>query len=381
MNAVLAETEELLDRLRVYDERVEELWYRDPMWDTELTRAEDNASREMESLVARLYRLGRVLEKRWYEPFSNTISISGQGEPVPLDDTGLYDNFTSLESVFALPFVNVRHGRAAAGTAIDQATRFLAALEVWDRRLRTVYRRTPAEPLVVPISLRQDVFPYADGDPVDAVLRRRNVRRFQNLLSEHVNADGGNLILKFPLGYFDAGFSNFKRGTNRLFGNVNGWNYRIHKFKVRIVPTDGERVFSEKYAEIYVAQGGIVSNVNFFSRPRGLARSSEDPRGGEQLLRNDLNKYVAYNTTDLGDTIYAPFAFSSYAGHTDYPEEEDIPLTSEMGSWHWSPFASEWMLQIYLTNTFEIENVEDIRIEMTLKVGPPDAPTAWRLQR
>ena len=403
VDAVLGETDEILERLRVYDEGADTLWYRDAMWDTELTHAEENASREMELLVERLYRLGRLLEKRWLEPFSNIISVV-EGEPVSLGAN--YENFTNLESVFALPFVNVRNGRSAVGTPIEQATRFLDALELWDRRLRR-NRILRFDPLVVEVSLRQDVLPYADIEVVNGVprelaacpnsggagagpdacdsaaaeLRAQNVRRFQNLLRDQIRPGVGNsnLLVKFPLGYFDAGFANYKRGTSRLFGNVNGWNYRIAKFKVKIVPMNGEPVSRERI-EIYVAQGGIVSNVSYFARPRRIVGSEDGGLYGEQLVRNDLNKYVAYDREDLGGTTFAPFAFSSVAGHGDYPPEDRNSDTSNMASWYWSPFASEWMLQIYLPNTFEIENIEDVRIEMTLEAGPPDAPNLWRLQ-
>ena len=257
------------------------------------------------------------------------------------------------------------------------------------------------------VSLRQDVLPYADIEVMDGVprelascpnsdgagaapdacdsaadeLRSQNIRRFQNLLRDRIRTGDGNsnLLVKFPLGYFDAGFANYKRGTSRLFGNVNGWNYRIDKFKVKVVLMDGEPV-SEEEVEIYVAQGGIISNVSYFARPRRVVGAGDDGLYGEELVRNDVNNYVAYDLEDLGGTTFAPFAFSSVAGHGDYPSEDRIPNTSNMESWYWSPFASEWMLQIYLTNTFEIENIEDIRIEMTLEAGPPDAPTLWRLQ-
>lgn len=82
-NRILGDVRLLLERLRAYDEGAEDLWYRDPAWTVELTAEEERANRDLQTLIENLYRLGRLLEFRWREPFANPVPVA-DGEPVSL---------------------------------------------------------------------------------------------------------------------------------------------------------------------------------------------------------------------------------------------------------------------------------------------------------
>ena len=81
---LLGETVRILGQLRSYDEAVADLWYADPVWSLELTAAEEAANQAanqaIESVVRNLYKLGRLLEVRWIEPFANPVPVAN-GEP------------------------------------------------------------------------------------------------------------------------------------------------------------------------------------------------------------------------------------------------------------------------------------------------------------
>ena len=85
VNKILGDTQRILAQLRAYDSDVAKLWYNDPVWNIELTGAEEEANRDMASLVANLYKLGRMLEIRWVEPFANPVSVDPwrTGQPGP----------------------------------------------------------------------------------------------------------------------------------------------------------------------------------------------------------------------------------------------------------------------------------------------------------
>ena len=390
VNNILGDSRQIMARLRSYDERVSRLWYNDPIWNIELTGAEDQANRDIESVVANLYKLGRMLEIRWVESFSNPVSVTN-GEPVGLGPE--FEHFQNLEAVFALPLVNVRDN-PDLNSPPEQARTFLSAMEMWDRRLREL-RNFEGDMPPVEISLRQDVFGLADvktvagkiepldGNPrsnadyeADNELRRSNVRRFQNVLLNHGLYKAGEsekprgFLLSFPLRYYDNGFTRSKLGNTRLFGDVNAWNYRLQKLKVRLLPLAGKDIFPSPKVGIYIAQAGTIENIDFFERGR---RSGD----GRRLRTFNLDNYIRYDLRNLGGSGNSPYLLFGFATEYDYPADAEVPMASDMSGRFWSPFASRWFLQVNPSNGFELENVEDILLEMTLVTGQPGCPKQW----
>ena len=393
VNKILGDTQRILAQLRAYDSAVAKLWYNDPVWNIELTGAEAEANRDMASLVANLYKLGRMLEIRWVEPFANPVSVT-HGEPVSLGSD--FENFWGLENVFALPLVNVRDN-PALNSPPEQARNFLAALKTWDQELRRL-RSFEGDLPVFEISLREDVFGLADVKTVngmirplnwnptdnpdyeeDEAVRRQNIRRFQNILLNHglykpENPDKPRgFLLNFSLRYHDNGFTHNRLGNTRLFGTVNAWNYRLAAFKMRLLPLAGKNVFPSDSVEIYFAQAGIIENIDFMERSLS-GRSGDDLR----LRTYNLDNYVRYDTSDLGGSGNSPYLLFSFARQYDYPQDGELEETTAMAGRFWSPFASRWLLQVVPTNSFEIENIDDIRIQMTLTTGKPSCP--WQRQ-
>ena len=391
-NKILGDTQRILAQLRAYDSAVADLWYNDPVWNIELTGAEEEANRDMASLVANLYKLGRLLEIRWVEPFANPVSVT-HGEPVSLGSD--FENFWGLESIFALPLVNVRDN-PALNSPPRQARNFLAALKAWDQTLRQ-QRNFEGDLPVFDISLRQDVFGLADVKTVngqvqpldrnprtnpdyeaDEATYHQNIRRFQNILINHGLYQSGmtdkprGFLLSFPLRYHQNGFTDYKLGNTRLFGEVNAWNYRLAAFRVRLLPLAGKNVFPSDSVEVYFAQAGTIENIDFLERSLG-SRSGDDRR----LRTYNLDNYVRYDTADLGRSGNSPYLLFSYARQHEYPRYEDVPSAASMAGRFWSPFASRWRLQVVPTNGFEIENIDDIWIEVKLTTGQPTCPQRW----
>ena len=392
VNKILGETQRVLAQLRAYDREIAELWYNDPVWNIELTGAEEEARRDIESLVANLYQLGRMLEIRWLEPFANPVSVAN-GDPVSLGPE--YANFWRLESAFALPSVNVRDN-PDLNSPPEQAEYFLAAMKKWDATLRK-QRIFEGDLPVFEISLREDVFGLADVKTVggktkpldtnpatnldyekDKEARQENIHRFQNILINNglfKDDDPGKprgFLLSFPLRYHQNGFTDFRLGNTRLFGEMNAWNYRLASFKVKILNLPGKRVFPSSSVGLYFAQAGTVENIDFFERLSGRV-------GDARRLRSyNLDNYVRYNKNDLGRSPNSPYLMFSFAKQLpEYPLDHELPKTADMAKRFWSPFTSEWLLQVIPSNGFEIDNIEDIWIQMTLTTGEPSCPPRW----
>lgn len=397
----LGSVDRQLAQLNNFNQLTERLYYNDPTFNQELTAEEEQADRDLDAVVANLYKLGRLLEQRWLEPFANPISVKGGGEPVRLDDPN-FDRFWSLESVFSLGAVNVRDNANATPGPV-QASFFYSALKKWDETLRGGIRTFDGDLPPVEISLRQDVFEladvkavagaiqYLDTNPLtnpnylaDLEIRNNNVRRFKNLLLNHgrhligpdnlpVGDKYRGFLLPFSLSYYDVGYTRGRLGLVNLFTPINAWNFRVAKFKVRIVPEAGKQVYSgPPTTSILFAQAGLVSNIDFFERNAGRVHA-------QRRVRDiNLDNYVRYDLEDLNQTENAPYLLFSVAKQNNFPTDAELDQAANMLPRFWSPFCSRWLLEFVPTPSFEIENIDDLVIEITLKSGQPNQPTAWR---
>ena len=61
-------------------------------------------------------------------------------------------------------------------------------------------------------------------------------------------------------------------------------------------------------------------------------------------------------------------------GDGSFPADADVPTMTALGPRFWSPFASEWRLQVMPTVDFDIRKIDDVEIEMTLTTGTPSSP-------
>lgn len=399
VNNILGDTDRLLGQLRDFNEQVAELAYNDPIWNTELTAQEEVANRDLDAVVQNLYKLGKLLEIRWIEPYANPVTVlvgNGYGDPQALDAD--YSNFWNLESVFALGSVDVRSG--SVKEPWKQAQDFLGALEAWDTKLRTL-RTFEGDLAPIEISLRQDVFGYPDVKTVDGVVTQlvlndtvpadtainlSNIRRFQNLLlSNGLTAEGAadekarGFLIKFSLGYHDNLFTNSGLGAARMFGQINAWNYRLEAFKVRVKPMRNKSVFDRPTTEIILAQSGTVSNIDYLER--SLSTRLNDQR---RLRSFNLDNYIRYNANDLNFSSGSPFLVFSISKDTGtYPADVEVPAAvsnaADSSKWlvkrYWSPFCSKWQLEfVPHPSDFEIENIDDILIQLKLTSGQPSDP-------
>jgi len=400
VNRVLGSANRILAQLNNYNQLTAQLFYNDPTFNQEMTAEEEQANVDLNALVGNLYKLGRLLEQRWLEPFCNPVSVF-DGQPIALPDPN-FDRFWALESVFSLGSVNVRDV-ANASPPHTQASNFYSALEAWDTLLRSGIRAfdgdlgTPVE-----ISLRQDVFSYADVKTVngsivaldynpitnpnyltDISIHDNNVRRFKNLLLNHglyfytqSNQQMGDkyrgFLLPFHLSYYDVGFTGGRRGIGNLFGQINAWNFRIDKFKVKVIPSSGKSVFTGLASTpIIFAQSGLVSDIDFFEH--ALSGRTNTQRRVREI---NLDNYVRYNLSDLNLSSGSSYLLFSIAKQNNYPTDTEIPTSSAMLPRFWSPFCSNWLLEFVPIPDFEIENIDDIVIQMDIKTGVP-LPPKW----
>jgi hypothetical protein len=396
-NRILGSTERILTQLNNFNNDGGKLYYYDPAFNTALTAEEEAANREMDSLVAKLYKLGKLLQNRWLETFYNPVTVLGQ-QPQPIGGVE-YDNIWSLESVFSISSVNVRDV-ANANPPWKQAEVFYTALKDWDVKLRTGIRAFDGDLAAVPISLRQDVFRFADVKTVNGVpapldfneltnpnylddlaIRDTNRRRFRNLLlnngrylygvnNQPVGSKYRGFLLPFSLSYYDVGFTDGRLGIGNLFGQINAWNYRVDKFRVKVVPIAGTTVFTSATTPIIFAQAGLFSNMDFFERNSGRVNVQR------RVQEFNLDNYVRYNQDSLNLSQGSPYMLFSIAKQNNYPLDSEIPTSAAMVQRFWSPFCSRWLLEFVPVTGFEIENIDDIVIEMSLKSGQPNIP-AW----
>jgi len=398
VNRILGSANRILAQLNNYNTLTAQLYYNDPTFNQEMTAEEEQANVDLDALVGNLYKLGRLMEQRWLEPFYNPVSVLN-GQPVALPDSN-FDRFWSLESVFSLGSVNVRDV-ANASPPPTQAANFYSALHAWDTLLRGGIRAFDGDLAPVEISLRQDVFSYPDVKTVngsitpldynpftnpdyliDISIHDNNARRFKNLLLNHglyfYNQSGQQVgdkyrgfLLPFHLSYYDVGFTGGKLGLGNLFTPITAWNFRVDKFKVKVIPSSGKSVFTgQSSTPIIFAQSGLVSDIDFFERNSG--------RGNAQRRVREINldNYVRYNLSDLNLSQGSPYMLFSIAKQNNYPADGEVPLSSAMVQRFWTPFCSNWLLQFVAVNDFEIENIDDIVIQISLKSGVPNTP-AW----
>ena len=394
-NRILGDVERLLERLRAYDDDVADLWYRDPTWNAELTAQEERANRDLQSVIENMYRLGRLLEYRWREPFANPVRVAG-AELVPLGAD--YENFWSLESVFALPSVNVRD-RDGSKKPHEQARDFYGALQQWDTTLAGL-RILEGDPITVDISLRQHVLGLADVKTVDGGVTvplncpgseedcreiDDNRRRFQNTLinnglfvessAETDTVKPTGFLLRFPLGLHQA-----DRLGNLLFRDNGTWNHRVGGIRARIVSIPAENVverrFEQDVLDIIFAQGGISEYVDFSER----SRAPDDRR----LSFVNLDNYVRYGDDLRRLDRSQPFlrvstlpARGEGAYHHEILPNGRLRPTADMAGAFWSPFATRWYFQVNPVNGLQIENIDDIQIQMRLVTGRPGCPPGW----
>ena len=394
-NRVLADVRLLLQRLRAYDEGAEDLWYRDPAWTIELTAEEERANRDILTLIENLYRLGGLLEFRWREPFANPVPVT-DGEAVSLGQD--FENFWSLESVFALPSVNVRD--RGVNAPHEQAAAFYRALKAWDATLAN-QRFFEGDTRTIEISLREDVFGLADvktadgrtvtlrcqsPDSIEDCERRSdNRRRFQNILINNglfvnpLDSSAGpakptGFLLRFPLRYTMTD----RFGVDRLFGDTGAWNHRVAGIEAKIVPVEGQDVIDSDVSgreelDVIFAQGGLSEYVDFFER----SKAPEDVA----FRSINLDAYVRYGR-DLRRLGNAPFLrTSSLPARNRYPSEVGadgrLRPTADMAGAFWSPFATRWYFQVHPVNGLQIEHIDDIMIRMRLVTGRPGCLPGW----
>jgi hypothetical protein len=157
-----------------------------------------------------------------------------------------------------------------------------------------------------------------------------------------------------------------------LFGNVTAWNYRLQTFKLKVIPVEGRTVFSQPTTPFLFAQAGVIENVDFFESRSG--------RQKQQLLvkQFNLDNFVRYNQQSLNLTEQsAPYLLFSLARQNNYLTDVEVPTAASMAASYWSPFCSRWILEFLGSADFEIENIDDIVIQMTLNSGKPNIPT-WQ---
>ena len=374
---IVDDAQRLLWQIGRYD-HVDGLWFMDPLLEQALPTTEDQSNSDLRALDINLYELTLLLQRRWLELFMNPVDAD-DGEAVPLGEG--FSLISGIESLIALPHVDIGNRQR---DPVQFRNTYYEALIRWDSILRQgrAYR---SDPLPVTISLRQDVLGHADvktdargtvyldaGHEADRAIRERNRRRFQHDLLDHllVRDDGSRrgVLVAFPLHHDQAMFTEGRLGI-RPFEEEDGWNYRIGAVRLKLMPIPGERLSSERF-RVHLGQAGVAHNVSFAERIR-------QPRRFELY---DIGDRVRYDLQDLGRSGHSPRLVVTNAMQDDFLHDDQIPEATgpNMAAENWTPFASEWLLQIESqSNDFEIEALDDIVIQLDLVQGQPACPDLW----
>ena len=392
LGQLLGTVENLMNELSRFNERVAQLWYNDPAVSIALSVAEEQANQAQDVLVANLYRLGKMVEYRWQEPFQNPISC--RRTTVPLGSTGEYDNFLNLESVFA--FGSVQADKRVSDTQPPHrlAEDFYEALKDWDKKLRECQKTNKPDSREVKVSLRKHIKGWHDfyqdqngrwneaHPKQNSRFYKKNLTRFHNWLSERGNftekATGKDrLRLIFSLDH-QTKKHEIKGRTDKLASDsiipileLNSWNYRLEMIEIMIQSSresSDNPVFGRNTnnAITHLAQDGIT--YNYTEAHRRLESTQELHRPWEINLAN----YVDYNQEDLSlspSGQYFLFETNAYIDRFESPTNKEMILM-------WSPFCSKWILQI-VSGEINIKSIEDILLKIKYSYGLPPEIT-WQ---
>lgn len=377
LRALHARARRLVEDHVFYQGVTDALWYRDPNLAFKLERVEEEYQGLLQEYRIELFKLARMLEAAWTEPFRNPV-LQANGSTVEPLNNGSFDEFTDAESVFAI--ANHVRGRA-----------FLNALKAWDLKLREPQFRGPHNPTLwdansfsgQPISLRRDIFKLIDyrydfeGNryDVDAALTRQSVQRFRAILldlasRDPANADGlRRLRIDFPLTYNQARVILGQQAPvpivqqNRPGGTFDQfWNHRVREIGVKIA---GKNVFAAgSTVPVTLELYGNVDRIAFF--PDSLATFSRAVWSFQvPLYQRDPDRRLV-GEPFLGSATGFPAAIGT----------TQVPMNPVPG---WPLFCDNIVLRFDSQNTLRIENIDDIELHLRMEVGapPPIHTPAW----
>ena len=141
----------------------------------------------------------------------------------------------------------------------------------------------------------------------------------------------------------------------------------MDKFKVKVLSVDGKSVFTAPSTPIIFAQAGLTANIDFFERYAGRVTSQR------RVREINLDNYVRYHEDSLNQSD-GNYLLFSFAKQNSFPTDAEIPTSVQMVPRFWTPFCSRWLLEFVPSNNFEIENIDDIVLEISLKSGAPNTP-------
>ena len=361
-----------------YQTITDTLWYRDPALAFKLEKAEEEYQALVQEYRIELYKLGKMLESAWTEPFRNPVKRGTSISFEPLDN-GNYDDFTEPESVFGTP----NHVRALA---------YFNALKRWDLKLREPTFRGAASTTLwdvnlfsgQPISLRRDIFKLIDYRYdtqsntyiIDPALTRDSIQKFRAILLDKAARDPANasslsrLRLDFPLTYQQARVIGGQSGTVPIVqrnpvGNPpvdTFWNHRLKEVGIKIV---GRNVFAAgSTVPVAIEHYGNVDRVGF-SLDSIFTASRTVSTFQVPLYQRDPDKRL------VGEPFFGTSGIPAAIGNTA------VPMNQVTG---WPLFCDNYVLRIgNAAGTLRIENIEDIEFTLKMEVGspPPINSTIW----
>ena len=386
LNKTMGDVDSLLDRINRFKLRSAKLWYNDPSVAAVPTVSEEIANQDQDDLVANLYRFGKMLETLWQEPFTNPVDCS----PVHRLDIR-YEQFNNLESIFKLGSVQLKDRDVRSSNLL--AKLFLEALRDWDSRLRSCRNLITNRLQPVEISLRQDIKGWRDIQKSDqgwevardnSRIKKSNIKNFQRWLNENKKSfqskpdqigaiqSINRLRLQFPIE--PLSFSYHVNNGTLLKANIipritnNPWNLRIKNVSFKIEKADSNPVFSINPGDItsvYLAQAGITYN---FSASE-ICRNQNSELCPPPSIK-ELEKYVRYDASQLNLSGLGHYFMlrSSISGDGD-DYRHGIEIENKM----WSPYCSEWILEIITDKIpfIRIDQIHDILIKFEYSDGVP----------
>jgi hypothetical protein len=350
VNATIARIDRLIENHLYYQSASSEKWYNDPALIFEQEEAELEYEETMEEYRRQLYILAQLLAARWGEPFENPY-LNQFAVPVTLGG-GLYDDFTQIESIFAV-------------LANEDADQYFSALNAWNNVLRT--QRLGGEgSFTNRLSLRQDIFGLSDyawngsqftlKPPQEIEL---NIRRFHARLLNAVQpaSSGLWLRLEFPLTYNQVSQSRSGSEDQLIIEETReNWNVRVTELSARLV---GENIAPGSPTGQFLITLYQYGKIEFEAyHPR---QASVYPN----FLTYDLPLY--YNDPQEASTT--PYRFQLSAGvngNTGVPENVFVADAEP------SPYCSRYVLLIPRSSgNLNVQNIEDIELTISWRAGRP----------
>lgn len=364
VNILLNELDNIIQRMNQTRLELQDIWYKNPSFAVEVSTLQKKVENRLHNAVKMCYQAARVLEYKWVEDYENPFWVH-LGAQAYLTKNKDYDKFEDSFCVFS----------SQRGYDCED---FLAALRLWDLKLREGTNRGPKQGKIDYatdygevnrwISICDDILGFKQLS-ID-----RKISLFREYIQNNLKAIPSSpykvLVLEFPTIIDDC----------NMFGGCSGaylrhWNKRIGAIGVDIEADSG---FTDSdAARVYLIQTGtitlrrfpsIVADEDFYwtynTEREYNASFISDQNLAEDLMRSRLSHSAFLGSMEA--TINNQQGYHYYIGN---PNSLDTDLKE-------LPVACDkWLLIIDMSDPLnqyiDFSKIKDIKLLFFYKYGNP----------